>query len=78
MSRLVLVSPDGNAVAIRSDTPDPDAWNAWGVIHAQHGGHWSASPELYGWTVVEATADVLEPPAQEELPPLPDPFGGGE
>ena len=71
MVRQYLVSPDGNAVAVRSDHPE-DAWNAWGVIHALHGGHWSSSAELYGWTVVEATDAVLEPPPVEE-PPLPAP-----
>ena len=71
MARQYLVSPDGKAVAVRSDQADPEAWNAWGVIHAQHGGHWSATAELIGWTVAEATDETLEatppaPPAEPE------------
>ena len=71
MPRQYLVSPDGDAVAVRTDQTDPEAWNAWGVIHARHGGHWSASAELIGWTVSETTDETLEaPPAPEpETPP---------
>ena len=65
MVREYLISPDGNAVAVRSDQADPDAWNAWGVIHAQHGGHWSATAELIGWTVAEATGETLSAPGPE-------------
>ena len=35
--REMLVSPDGNAVAIRTDQTDPEGWNAWGVINALNG-----------------------------------------
>lgn len=51
MAREIKISPDGNSVAIRSDA-DPDAWNAYGVMSAIHGGHWSASSELTEWTTV--------------------------
>ncbi len=50
MGREVRVSPDGNAVAIRSDAVDPEAYNAWGVMHSQHGGHWASTSEITGWT----------------------------
>ena len=62
MSRQYLVSPDGNAVAVRSDQADPEAWNAWGVIHAQHGGHCSATAELIGWSVAETTDETVQAP----------------
>lgn len=70
MSRQYLVSPDGDAVAVRSDQADPEAWNAWGVIHAQRGGHWSATAELIGWSFSEVTEDTVEAPA----PPAPPEF----
>lgn len=54
MEREIRVSPDGNMVAIRSDS-EPDAWNAWMVGHYLHGGHWSSTSELTGgWSVVTA------------------------
>lgn len=65
MERQYLISPDGNAVAVRSDQADPEAWNACGVMHALHGGHWSASAELVGWTVAEATEET-QPEEPEE------------
>lgn len=67
----MLVSPDGDAVAIRSDVEDSEAWNAWGVMHSRHGGHWSATRELYGWTYVEATEESLAAPEPEviDFPP---------
>lgn len=71
MVREYLISPDGNAVAVRTDQADPEAWNAWGVIHAQHGGHWSATAELFGWTVAEATEETLLEPEPES--PLAEP-----
>ena len=43
------VSPDGDLVAIRTDAAE-DAWNAWGVMHALNGGHWSASSAVADWT----------------------------
>lgn len=61
--REMLLSPDGNKIAIRSDQEDPEAWNAWGVFSALHGGHWSATSELWGWTVLTATEEVLVNPA---------------
>ena len=51
MGREVRVSPDGNAVAIRSDAVDPEAYNAWGVMHAIHGGHWASTSEITGWNL---------------------------
>lgn len=72
MVREYLVSPDGNAVAVRTDQADPDAWNAWGVIHAINGGHWSTTAELVGWTVAEATEDTLPAP-EPEIPPFAPP-----
>ena len=75
MPRQYLVSPDGDAVAVRSDQADPEAWNAWGVIHAQRGGHWSATAELIGWSVAEVTDETIEaPPAPPEfVPTQPEP-----
>lgn len=67
--REMLVSPDGNAIAVRSDQSDPEAWNAWGVMHALNGGHWSATAELIGWTVLAATEETLPAPEQPEVPP---------
>jgi hypothetical protein len=75
MPRQYLVSPDGDAVAVRTDQTDPEAWNAWGVIHARHGGHWSASAELIGWTVAETTDETIEAPAPP-APPTPPPGSG--
>jgi hypothetical protein len=49
-SREVRVSPDGNSVAVRTDYPI-DAWNAWGVMDANHGGHWSLDKDVADWTV---------------------------
>lgn len=37
--REVRVSPDGQAVAIKTDR-NPDGNQAWGVIHFEHGGAW--------------------------------------
>lgn len=51
-------------VAIRSDSA-VDAWNAWMVGHCFHGGHWSATSELTGWSVVTA----VQAPAPEAVPP---------
>jgi len=35
-------------VAIRSSHPE-DAYNAWMVGHAQHGGHWATTSEVADW-----------------------------
>ena len=51
MAREVRVSPDGDAIAIRSNW-DEDAWNAWGYMHAVHGGGWVNSKEVADWDVV--------------------------
>lgn len=64
--REMMVSPDGDKVAIRSDQPDPEAWNAWGVFSALHGGHWSATSELWGWQKLAATEEFLENPQPVE------------
>lgn len=64
MEREIRVSPDGKMVAIRSDSA-VDAWNAWMVGHCFHGGHWSATSELTGWSVVTA----VQAPAPEAVPP---------
>lgn len=64
--REMLLSPDGTKVAIRSDQADPEAWNAWGVFSAIHGGHWSATSELWGWTFLTTTDEVLVKPAAPE------------
>lgn len=68
MEREIRVSPDGFMVAIRSDYP-ADAWNAWMVGHAFHGGHWSSTAELKGWSVVtQIEAPPAEPPVSETPP----------
>lgn len=72
MDREVRISPDGMLVAIRSDAAEGD-WNAWMVGHCLHGGHWAATTELVGWSVVTAveTPPAPEPPAPENpgIPP---------
>jgi hypothetical protein len=47
----VRISPDGQSVAIRSAYPE-DAFNAYGVMHAQHGGHWAEAADVESWTVL--------------------------
>ncbi|MEI6376512.1 MAG: hypothetical protein WCO97_04895 [bacterium] len=49
MARQTFLSPDGDAVAIRTDA-DPDAYNAYAVMHVMHGGAWSGPREVDGWT----------------------------
>lgn len=49
--REVRVSPDGDAVAIRTDH-DPDGRRAWGVYHAVNGGAWVPAAVVEGWAVV--------------------------
>lgn len=73
--REVRVSPDRQAIAIRGDAADTEAWNAWAVMHAVNGGHWSASRELDGWEVLEVPEAEPQPepqPAQvlTQPPPL--------
>lgn len=51
--REVRISPDGNAVAIRTDN-DPDGRRAWGVIHVANGGAWAPASVVEGWDVVAA------------------------
>jgi hypothetical protein len=60
--REIKVSPDGKAVAIRTDA-DAEEWNAWGVIHCKNGGHWSTAPELENWIAVTLPA-LPEIPAE--------------
>jgi len=67
MSRKYLVSPDGNAIAVRSDQENPEAWNAWGVMHAQNGGHWASTSQLVGWFYSETTEQSIEEPVAQEL-----------
>ena len=70
--REIRVSPDGNSVAIRSDA-DENHWNAWGVMSAQNGGHWSTTSELADWITVEPieVEDEPEEPEEPETPPAP-------
>lgn len=56
--REVRVSPDGNAVAIRSDTAE-DAFNAWFVGNGANvtspaaGGRWTNAKYVEGWDVLQ-------------------------
>lgn len=73
MDREIRISPDGMMTAIRSDYA-ADAWNAWMVAHCMHGGHWSSTAELVGWSVVtaiETPPPVEPPPANQETPGIP-------
>ena len=72
--REVRVSPEGDAVAVRSDWP-AEAWNAWGVMHAINGGHWCDSNAVSTWSVAGSfTAPEPEPePEGDPGPPPPDP-----
>jgi hypothetical protein len=54
--REIRVSPDGNAIAIKTDSEN-DAWNAYGVIHAIHGGHWIIGSEVKDWEILRAGSD---------------------
>lgn len=54
--RPVKISPDRTAVAIRSDAPI-DAWNAWGVMSALHGGHWSTDQDIQNWVPLDVPAE---------------------
>lgn len=46
--RDIKVSPDGNSVAIRSDSA-ADAPNAYGIFNAINGGHWGSATEVSTW-----------------------------
>lgn len=52
--REIRVSPDGNAVAIKTDN-DPDGYTAWGIIHAVHGGSWAPAASVADWDVLSST-----------------------
>lgn len=54
--REIRVSPDGEAVAVRSDSAE-DAWNAWGVMNARTGGYWASTQILDdgGFQVIAAS-----------------------
>lgn len=51
--REIRVSPDGDAVAIRSDK-DPDGNQAFGVFYATSGGAWVPADRVSTWTVVSS------------------------
>lgn len=51
--REVRISPDGDAIAIRTDN-DADGRRAWGVYHAVNGAAWAPASVVEGWTVVPA------------------------
>ena len=51
-------------VAVRSDHAE-DSWNAWGVMHAVNGGHWSKMSEVADWSVVTAV-ETPDPVPQPE------------
>lgn len=53
MPREIRLSPDGNAVAIRSDEPDAEAITAWGVMRALKGGFWARTSQVADWTVLQ-------------------------
>lgn len=57
----IRVSPDRKSVAIRGTNPDPDAENAWAVMHCMNGGHWCSTIQLVGDWI---TLDVPEPTPQ--------------
>lgn len=50
-AREIRVSPDGDAVAIRTDYPD-DGNKAFALIHVEHGGAWVAEATVGDWTPV--------------------------
>lgn len=51
--REIRVSPDGNIVAIRTDSPIGD-WNAWGSIDAKQGGQWLTDAAVQDWFQIQA------------------------
>lgn len=52
-NREIRISPDGQAVAIRTDWPI-DGNKAFGVIHFEHGGAWVPVSQVEDWTVLGA------------------------
>lgn len=54
--REIRVSPDGNAIAIRTDSAI-DEWDAYGVIHAIRGGHWIIGSEVKDWEILREGSD---------------------
>lgn len=70
--REVRVSPDRDSVAIRSDWP-ADNWNAWAVMNAVNGGHWSATSEVENWDVVTVPAAAPAAPSSPTPDPEPEP-----
>ena len=53
MPREIRLSPDGDAVAIRSDDTDPESTKAWGVMRALKGGYWTSTAQISDWTVLQ-------------------------
>ena len=53
MPREIRLSPDGDAVAIRSDETDPESSKAWGVMRALKGGYWISTAQIADWTVLQ-------------------------
>ena len=51
--REIRLSPDGDAVAIRTDETDPESIKAWGVMRALKGGYWARTAQLADWTVLQ-------------------------
>lgn len=70
MDREIRVSPDGNTIAIRSDIPDEESWNAWGCMNIPNGGHWASTSQVSDWGIVTAIAAYI-PPAEPENPVTP-------
>lgn len=72
-NREVRLSPDGNSIAIRTDWP-ADAWNAWGVMDANNGGHWAKSEEIAEWRPATGFSDSAAPESTPEpevtIPPV--------
>ena len=51
MAREIRVSPDGDSVAIRTDS-EPDSYKAWNVTHAIDGSFWGFEMHVEGWEVI--------------------------
>lgn len=52
-NREIRVSPDGDAVAIRTDNPDSGN-KAFALIHVEHGGAWVPESSIADWPVIPA------------------------
>lgn len=52
MPREIRLSPDGDAVAIRSDAEDAEDAKAWGVMRALRGGYWARTSQVDDWAVI--------------------------